>query len=69
MSSIEIAVSEMSCMSCIVKIKNGLKKVTGINKVEILPATANLHVIFNEKVTNREEIAQSLHKLANRMFD
>lgn len=69
MSSMEIAVAEMACKSCIGKMKKGLKKVTGIRKVEILPASAKLNVFFNEKMINREEIQLSLHKLANRMFD
>lgn len=69
MNTYQFALNDIACSSCIGKIKKGIKKKAGIEKVEILPGSGKLHIYFNEKMINKEEIQHLINQLALRMFD
>lgn len=69
MSKMELAVNEGACTSCIKKIKSGLRRRPGIQKVDILHGRAKLLIHFNEDLINTEQIWSYFHKLAFRAFD
>jgi copper chaperone CopZ len=69
MSSIQLALNDIACSSCIVKIKKDMKRKHGIKKVQIIEGSGNLHINFDEKVINKDEIQHLVNKIALRMFD
>jgi copper chaperone CopZ len=69
MSSIQLALNDIACSSCIVKIKKDIKRKQGINRVKIIEGSGNLHIHFDEKVINKDEIHHLVNKMALRMFD
>jgi copper chaperone CopZ len=69
MSSIQLALNDIACSSCIVKIKKDMKRKHGIKKVQIIEGSGNLHINFDEKVINKDEIHHLVNKIALRMFD
>lgn len=69
MSTVQLALNDIACSSCVGKIKKGMKKKAGIEKVKILSGSGYLHIHFDEKMINPEEISHLLNKLALRMFD
>jgi len=69
MSMVELALNDIACTSCIGKIKKGIKKYKGIEKVQIISGSGKIQVNFNEKVIQLEEINRNIHKLSVRTFD
>lgn len=69
MSTIQIAVSDIACSSCIVKIKKGIKKMHGVEDAKIVEGSARLQVLFNEQILKQHEIVHHLQHLAFRAFD
>ena len=69
MSRIELALNDIACSGCMRKIKRGIKKNDGVEKVEILPGSGKIQISFNEKIIQLNEINRSLHKLTLRIFD
>lgn len=69
MSMIELALNDIACTGCIGKIKRGMKKYNGVEKIEILSGSGKLKISFNEKIIQLEEINRNIHKLAFRTFD
>ena len=56
MSSIQFALNDIACSSCIVKIKKKIKRQEGIEKVQILSGSGNLQIHYNENIINQEEL-------------
>ncbi|MDP4083375.1 MAG: heavy-metal-associated domain-containing protein [Bacillota bacterium] len=69
MSTVQLALNDIACSGCIGKIKRGIKKQAGIEKVQILSGSGYLHIHFNEKMIKKEEIHHLVNQLALRMFD
>lgn len=69
MSMIEWALNDIACTGCIGKIKRGMKKYNGVEKIEILSGSGKLKINFNEKIIQLEEINRNIYKLAFRTFD
>ncbi|HJV17408.1 MAG TPA: heavy metal-associated domain-containing protein [Bacillales bacterium] len=69
MSSIQLALNDIACSSCIMKIKKEIRKKHGIEKVKIIKGSGNLHIDFNENVINEEEVRHLVNQMAVRMFD
>jgi copper chaperone CopZ len=69
MSMIELALNDIACTGCIGKIKRGMKKYNGVEKIEILSGSGKLKINFNEKIIQLEEINRNIYKLAFRTFD
>ena len=69
MSSIQLALNDIACSSCIVKIKKDIKRKEGIEKVEIIPGSGNLQIYFNANIINENEIHDLVNKIALRTFD
>lgn len=69
MSSIQLALNDVACTGCIGKIKRGMEKYRGVEKVKILPGSGKIEVNFNENIIQSEEISSNIQKLAFRMFD
>jgi copper chaperone CopZ len=69
MSMIELALNDIACTSCIGKIKKGIKKYNGVEKVRILSGIGKMQINFNETIIPVEEINRSIHKLSIRTFD
>ena len=69
MGSIQMALNDIACSSCIVKIKKDIKRKQGIEKVKIISGSGNLQINYNENVINKEEIHHLINKMALRMFD
>lgn len=69
MSMIELALNEVACSGCLKKIKRGMKKHNGIEKVEIIQGSGKIQVKYNEKIIQLDEINRNLNKLTLRAFD
>jgi copper chaperone CopZ len=69
MSMVELALNDIACTGCIGKIKRGMKKYNGVEKIEILSGSGKLKINFNEKIIQLEEINRNIYKLAFRTFD
>lgn len=69
MRIIQLVLSEMACSSCIGKIKKGISKYNGVEKVNIITGSGKLEINYNEKIIQPEELMQKINKLAIRIFD
>ena len=69
MSMVNFPLNDIACTSCITKIKKGIKKYNGVEKVKILSGSGKIQVSFNEKIIPLDEIQQNIHKLSVRTFD
>jgi copper chaperone CopZ len=69
MSIIQLELNDVACSGCIGKIKRGIKKYRGVEKVKVLEGSGKIEVNFNENIIQSEEIKYTIHKLAFRMFD
>lgn len=69
MSMIELALNDVACTGCMGKIKRGIERNKGIERVKILRGTGKIRIEFNENHIQEEKINQSIHKLALRSFD
>jgi copper chaperone CopZ len=69
MSMIELALNDVACSSCLGKIKKGIKRHRGIEKVSILSGSGKISINYNEDIIQLEEINQTVFKLATRTFD
>jgi copper chaperone CopZ len=69
MSIIQLELNDVACTGCIGKIKRGIKKYHGVDKVKILAGSGKIEVNFNENIIHSEEIKRTIHKLAFRIFD
>jgi copper chaperone CopZ len=47
---VELALNDIACTGCIGKIKRGMKKYNGVEKIEILSGSGKLKINFNEKI-------------------
>jgi copper chaperone CopZ len=66
---IELALNEVACSGCIVKIKREMQRTNGIEKVKIINGSGKIQINFNENIVHSEEINRSLYKLTLRTFD
>ncbi|CAH2717405.1 hypothetical protein BACCIP111895_04597 [Neobacillus rhizosphaerae] len=69
MKMIELALNEVACSGCIGKIKRGMQKYCGVEKVKILSGSGKIQISFNEKMIQSEVIKRNLYKLTFRTFD
>ncbi|MEO2078073.1 MAG: heavy-metal-associated domain-containing protein [Bacillus sp. (in: firmicutes)] len=69
MSMIEFALNDLACTGCIGKIKRGIERTSGVEKVKILSGTGKVRIVYDEDHIHEQEISQSIHKLALRSFD
>jgi copper chaperone CopZ len=69
MSMIELALNDIACSGCIGKIKRGMKRYQGVEKIEILSGSGKIKINFNEDIIQPEEINRHIYKLAFRTFD
>ncbi|WP_066069480.1 heavy-metal-associated domain-containing protein [Neobacillus soli] len=69
MSMIELALNEVACSGCIGKIKRGMQKANGIEKVRIVSGSGKMQINFNENIIQSEDINRNLYKLTLRTFD
>ena len=69
MSTIQLALNEVACSSCIGSIKRKVKRYTGVEKVKIISGSGKIEIRFDESIIGFEEINRSIHKLTMRTFD
>ncbi|WP_342429846.1 heavy-metal-associated domain-containing protein [Neobacillus sp. FSL H8-0543] len=69
MSMIEMALNDVACSSCLGKIKKGIKRHRGIEKVSILSGSGKISINYNEDIIQLEEINRTVYKLTTRTFD
>ena len=69
MSMVQLVLNEVACSGCLRKIKRGMKKHNGIEKVEILHGSGTIQVRYDEKIIQIDEINRNLNKLTMRAFD
>jgi copper chaperone CopZ len=69
MSMMEVALNDVACSSCLGKIKKGIKRHRGIEKVSILTGSGKISINYNEDIIQSEEINRTVYKLATRTFD
>jgi copper chaperone CopZ len=66
---LELALNEVACTGCIGKIKRGMQRTRGIEKVRIISGSGKIQIKFNENIIQSEEINRNLNKLTLRTFD
>jgi copper chaperone CopZ len=69
MSMMELALNEVACTSCIGRIKKGLKKYPGVEKVRVVTGRGKIEIDYNEEIIQPEVMKQKVNKLAIRIFD
>lgn len=51
------------CPSCVLKIEGAVKKITGVNKVEVLFNASKVKVEFDENLIDGSDIKKTIEKL------
>lgn len=69
MNTIQFAVNDIACTSCIVKIKKGIQRMNGVKEARVVAGSGRLQILFNEQLVRQEEILHHAHQLAFRTFD
>lgn len=60
MNKITVPIKGMHCRSCEILIENNLKKISGVNKVEVSHKTGKADVFYNEGLPNGESLRQAI---------
>lgn len=53
----------LTCPSCASKIETVVKRINGVNEVQVLFTSSRTKVSFDEEVTNQEEIKKTIEAL------
>ncbi len=69
MTVVELPLNHIACTSCISKIKRGIQKFDGVEKVKILKGSGKVQIKFRETAVQFGEIECRIHQLAQRIFD
>jgi copper chaperone CopZ len=66
---VELALNDIACSGCIGRIKKGMKKYKGVEKVKIVSGSGKIQINYNENIIKSDEINRNVHRLAIRTFD
>lgn len=69
MSTIELALNDIACTSCLGKVKARIKNSMGIEKVTIVSGSGKISINYNEKLIGSTEISYMVKKILFRTFD